>query len=66
MDEESRRRKSIRVFLSIVDKKRSGTTWCTRCDFPWLCCPCMGQDPENRVYMSSKDAIEAIGRVIGG
>jgi len=64
--DEDRRRESIMVLLSIVEKKRSGTTWCTRCDFPWVCCPCRSESSKNRVYLSSKEAIEAIGRVIGG
>jgi len=66
IDEELRRRESIMVFLSIIEKRRSGTTWCKDCDFPWVCCPCRSESSKNRVYMYSKEAIEAIGRVIGG
>jgi len=69
IDDERRRCGSIRLLLNMVDKNLFGIfgiTWCKRCDFPWGCCPCAPEDTEKHVYLESKEAIAAIGRVIGG
>jgi len=66
ISDERRRLNAIGLLLNVLEEGGPGVRWCTRCDFVWWACPCMGQDLNERIILPRQESAVAIGRVLGG